>query len=585
MAQDRIEVEVYRDIEKFYKVLGYYHGQELKPVATLEAHVDKSLETTLRNESVYIRRLQYLLYMTEAQCEGRPVFQTDRPETALTYALFSEGIQALAILRDLTSVDLREWSELVRQTLIDFDEGRSNKDLASVLWRSPSRNVRCKIYNALLDLETNDDSVIHGDEDELKTKKKSNWHTRDQEWETPDGEKVDRKIQSRVLGENAVSAAKSQLMSMAMNPMLPDEFKVGKKELEFLSEELSAFDQNHVDYNLLQWYLRQLAAPADSGEVRRLVEQLLTTLSQGVISRFHPGLIFLLLDTIRNLEPARFKTLQTELVNTITSTLRKPANEKRLLASLKHPERAELTKKLLPFLDPKQFTSIVHFYLGTQDREGLSYFLKVIFEKHTESINHMLFSWGEDLLVEVYPSLRGIRWSGRTEFLLRGLKSTSVKIQKEAAKLVGEMAMAPEQGVMVYEAASDEAKEAWLQGLIESAPVESWRAFVVRAIESGHWLRTLNPMLRGKIQLLWLKLSTHYLQANAWLPFVSWIQRRKFWFWPADHVLREAILNHFVGHKLVRANKEFQKLCDSESRLKFQSEELKNQLSVVARGR
>src|SRR4051812_5300661 len=99
MREKAAESHIYGDLEKFYRVLAYYDGQEIKPLEAHERHSDVNLEKFLRDPESYIRRIQYQIAMSESLCEGYPVYKTDKPETSLVYALFSEGIESLILLR------------------------------------------------------------------------------------------------------------------------------------------------------------------------------------------------------------------------------------------------------------------------------------------------------------------------------------------------------------------------------------------------------------------------------------------------------------------------------------------------------
>ncbi len=587
MAKGNIaEVSVYRDFEKFYKVLGYYEGQEIKPLEVHERHIDRTLEGELRNSNAYIRRIAYEIQMLEAHADKRVVYRTEKPEASLVYSLYSEGIQSLIVLRDVVALDIKEWSELIRQTLKAFDEGTSNKDLASVLWRSPSRNIRTKVYNALLDLEA-DAQRRAPKKEAVQTKEPSpNWHQRDHEWETPDGEKVQRSeaLKRSTPAEKAMGRIKHQMQSMGLDPEIPAELQIDSEELECLSEELSFFDQNHIEFNLLHIALSQLLSLSPQSQfagARAQSEQLLKKITQGIVGRFQPGLILLLIDSIKQLKnTAPLTALGTELERIITQTLRQPANEKRLISSLKDEERAKTTRKLLPYIDPKQFPAIIDFYLERNDTTNMVEFLKIFFER---DLTHesLMFGWGEERLLFILPLFRRLQWPGKYEFIKRLVKSPSQKIQQQACHYMINLDYELPQALDLYGKIADESRENWLQSLIEHPPRDCWKPFLQKAIESQLWQSSHSRALAGKLHLSWLRLALHYFALEAWRIFDTLISARRFWLWPKYTDLRELILITFMENSSTRTNAEFKAMCLREAKTPMQSGSLRSQLILI----
>lgn len=151
MAQKSSQEVLYQDLEKFHRVIGYYEGQEIKPLEIHERFLQQDLDTFIRGTQEYLRGVQFDFFLKRVLSEKKVVFETDRPEVTLLFLLFSEGIKSLMILRDVDAMEVKDWCLLIRRSLVQLDQG-AFKDLGSILWRSPFRNIRSRICNAVMDL-------------------------------------------------------------------------------------------------------------------------------------------------------------------------------------------------------------------------------------------------------------------------------------------------------------------------------------------------------------------------------------------------------------------------------------------------
>jgi len=308
--------KVYNDLEKFHRVIGYYEGQEIKPLEIHERHINLSLEQNLRQAEEYIRRIQYDLKLTEVSCDNRIVYRPDKLEASLVYSLFSEGIQSLVCLRDLTASEVRDWCLLIRGTLLDFDRG-GLEDLASVLWKAPFRNLRSRVYNSLLDLAAEEPPRRLK---EVKTKLDNSWHTRDQEWVVPEASNVVRS-ESAHQAVDAVSINKNyQRLS---SPEIREEeedgaLKLDTLELSILSEEMASYDENQVQFNLLNMLISSLLElPDGSSKLRNSIVSRLQSLTTAIVMRFQPGLMLHLIDQIEKMSANHLATVGSGILETI----------------------------------------------------------------------------------------------------------------------------------------------------------------------------------------------------------------------------------------------------------------------------
>ncbi len=582
------ETLVYRDLEKFHRITGYYDGQEIMPLEQAEAHIQSHLETRLRSGSEYIRRLSYRLNMSEVICDGRSVYQAEKPELSLVYSLFSEGIQSLILLRDLSAQDIKEWLELVRRTIEEFEAG-GMKDLASVLWRSPSRNIRTRIYNSLSELEAQANQIkAKKVKSEEKREEKSSasapeiqkpkWHERDQEWDTPEATSVVREKEAQApLASEKVRKARESLRAVELNFELPAELRLSSDEILSLTQELSFFDQNHVDVNLMTWQLsalkqHELLAP----EVKTQIREFLSRLTEGVISRFQPSLIFLILNEISQL-PRELQDIRADILGRITKTLRHPANEKRLLSSLLDPERAKVTKRLFPYLDSKQFPAIIDFFLKFDDRDGLVEFLKIVLEGKPETVP-LLFSWGEQRLTAILPLFRRLQWPEKYDFLKKCLKSSSKALSKQAAFYLYAIPFDTEEALKTYSGLNDEAKEIWVKALLDNPPKDSWKPIIRAVFSTGKWMEASHKTMASRLMMAWVSVALKYYQVQSFALFREFIVSRRWHFFPKYPEIRELCLLELIRDRSLRGKPEFLELMQRELRCVFQDKGLKSQI-------
>lgn len=576
-ASDR-DAAVYYDFEKVYRVLGYYDGQEMMPLENLERHVDVNLERSLRSSQEYIRRIQFQLEMLEVLAEGRAVFRTDKPELSLVYTLFSEGIQALIALRELDASDLKDWCLLVKSTLKNFDEG-ATQDLASLLWRSPSRNIRTRIYNSLSDYASGSEKPkepgAEGPAAEAEVTEVKSFHRRDLEWDVPEASKVDRLPEAQEkLSKGGVERVRSRIESLEIQSEVPDELRLSPLELNTLADELSFFDQNHVDFNLLNWQMQYLSGGgSDSQGFQSACEQM-ALLSSKIVSRFHPGLLYFLLQQVQGLSGNHLSPLRSRIETEIKKTLRMPANEKRLLGSLKDPERARVAKRLFPYLDSSQFASVIDFYLAFDDKDGLVEFLKVVIQQN-EEVESLFFSWGNERLYQILPLFRRLDWPKKYVFLKRAIRSASPKIVKQASYYIVNIPFEAQLALDTYLQLSDEVKEIWMRAFCEQPVASDWILFFEKLFSSGAWMQAKSTAFQTRLMMGWAEAAIRVAGPRSLPVFDPWIKSRKWHLWPKFPEARSILLSCLLSKRELRSAPEVQEVFRSELSVMFQPKSLK----------
>lgn len=570
MSVNTSEAAVYSDIEKMHRVLGYYEGQENKPLDEHLRHIDINLEYQLRAPQHYIRRIHYDLNLDSVISAKHIVWKAEKLELSLLYCLFSEGVQSLIVLRDVTASEIKDWCGLIRKTLIDFDQG-APEDLSSVLWRAPFRNLRSRIYNSLQDMLKEESAPSN-----------SHWHFRDKEWSLPSAENLNREAEAyETLEEDQVGQIKKRMKDVQSGRDDNDILAVGQKELQLLAEELSSYDQDQVEFNLLNLEFEVAQSSAEKGELKNIISKDLQSIGQSIVARFHPSLIFYVIKQIESLKEDRFDSLRKELIDNIAETLRRPSNEKRLISALRDPERRKISEKLFPFLDYRQFPAIVDFYLEVDDKDSFVEFLKVILGRDLDA-DSIFLSWGDDRLSAVLPLFRRLEWPTKYQFLERAIRSPHPKTSKQASYYLMNITIDPDVALQCYSKLADEVKEIWLKSLNDSPVKDSWRLFVLRLIQSNHWRNASNPLIRSRLMMGWVELGFKYLKGQAFQIFESFVRSRKFLLFPKYPAEREAILLASFKYKKGEYQDAFNDWIRSESRVAFQSSDLKQRLKSEA---
>jgi hypothetical protein len=504
MIQRELEIpkRLYFDLEKFHRIIGYYEGQKIKPLEVHEKHISGDLEKFFRAPDQYIRRMQFDLFMTNVLWEQHRIFETDKPEATLLYLLFAEGIKSLVLLRDLSALEIKEWCVLVRDTLVALDNGDS-KDLASVLWKTPFRNLRTRIYNSLMDLtetrreKREQDAIAQGQPISsassapiARSQTEVGWHEKDSEWDVPSAENVQRSIEaSRSMGSEEFCRLKDHLSSTSektySNPIL----QISDHELELLSGEMSMYDQSHVEFNLLSWNLSVLDGSFGCDpETEKHIEESLSQLTRSFVSRFHPGLILHLMDHIDSLKQARFESLRDRLKKVLEEAVSTPSNIKQLIDSLRDPTRARLSQRLFPFVSREQLPSVVDFYLEKKDEANLLIFLGTLFKRDLP-LSEILTSWGEERLSKILPLFNQIQWDQKNEFLIKSLRSKFPQVVKEASYYILKLKMKPDHAYDIFRKLPAEILELWIKTLRDSPHSEDWKGFVETVAKSELWLK------------------------------------------------------------------------------------------------
>jgi hypothetical protein len=578
MADPQLEISkrLYFDLEKFHRIIGYYEGQKIKPLDSHEKHITTDLEKNFRgNGTEYIRLIQYDLQTDHVLYNSQKVFETDKPETSLLYLLFSEGIKSLVLLRDLTALEIRQWCLLVRETLIALDSGES-KDLASVLWKTPFRNLRTRIYNSLMDLcESQKEQANKDSESQThQTKLKSGWHERDSEWDLPSGDIVVRNAESEKTiqleqFQNLKDLVKRSQIENKPNVLL----HISSDELEMLSIEMSIYDQNHVEFNLLAWCTRNLGESFGCDPMaQQFSESCISKFAVSFIGRFHAGLILHLMKQIDLFQDIRYRAMQQKVREAITISISTRDNIRRLLDSMTDPVRAELSQKLLTFVDQKQYSMLVDFYLGRDDKAGLVLFLEMLISREMP-IEELLVGWGEERLTKVLPYFKKIGWREKYAFVAKMIRSKFAPLVVECSRYIIELDIRADHALDIFRKLPPETQELWVKSFKDAPISNHWGAFMDGLAKSDYWIEL--PLQSRKILV---EIFFKYLQGKALKILDRFVRERKMNFWAKYPEMRELILNVALDLPSNELKKIFQPIFVREMDLKFQEDNLRERL-------
>lgn len=558
---------IYSDIEKYHRVLGYYKYLENKPIDLHQSFIDKNLEVFLRPPDNYVRRFRYQLGPSEVSSEKQIVFRAEKPEISLTFSLFSEGVHSLSVLRELRAAELGRWCQLIEDSIEDFERG-GDDDLASILWRFPFRNIRTKIANGLTDLASGVKQDFINDP--------STWHGRDSEWTLPSAENLQRHTEaSQPLGAQWLQESISRLSNRECIDESQSSIRLQDSEILAISEELSGFDENQVDFNFLNLCFTCFRDP-ESIQNKLLIDSFYQCIDS-ILNRFQPSLILYLLEKIENSNLS--ENLLVETKDKLSQSLMKPENEHQLLSSLMDGERAVLTRRLFPYLSATQIPNIIRFLIEQNDKDAIVLFLKDVLKLHSD-FDKLIFSLGWMTLVKILPLFRQLDWPSKYEFLFRCLKSPHSELVKMASHYVAGMKVNSREAIDIYAKSSDETKEIWQRALLEAKPEQKWKKFVSEICESSQWLKAENHLIRNRLALGWIQCLIKYEGENAISILSPLVLKRKYVFFPQFPEAREIILNSLLDSQVLKKSNHLNRLIQNEAKLRFQSKELKVRLSL-----
>jgi len=598
---------VYKDFEKIYKLVALYSADRsrLEPhVGHLDATLQKNLEDPEFEEGL----IQFDFLMTAVFSEGKEIYRSTSPELTMAYALFCEGVRSIVATRGLSGEELTDWAMLLRRT---FDpKNQATEDLASILWRNRFNHLRIQIYNALLSVDEIGLSAnpIGGAEeaesfesfkaeqarlyqkleleslqDPSQSRAKVGKSTstlspflvrniRDEFWSLPSAQKYFHATVA--LEAQEVEKLRNQLADAAYSDRAKNIVRFTSEEISALRSELEAYDSNHIEFNLLSQHFTIIEGTRsfESG-VRSFLLRQIETLVKSVIGRFHAGLILFILRKLTALkEREDLKDFVSEVTKLIRMSLQKDENRKLILESLESLEGRKTAFEVLPFISKQEWPSLIDQIIASRRLSGLTGFLMYM-KQADPDFEQSLYSFGPERLVAILPALKDIEWDKRSSFIIRCLQAKSSELVEAALKFLGTIEIPPEQSLTIFKRLADKGKATWIDSILTKGEWYKWANFSRSLLRGEDWSKG------SDVTALWiLRLALVCLGSEAVNVLKPWVEARRFRFWPQFARERDLILTSLLIVKLPAIKAEVQEIVTKESKLLFQSNNLKERL-------
>lgn len=581
---------IYRDVEKLYRLYGLY-GHRLDQLEQHVKIVNANFKQNFREDQIEREWAQFDFLMSGVMFDGMEVFKPESPEMTFGYMLFCEGVKAILFSKGVDARDVLQWAARVRTFLDEQDVGKHQEsDLASVLWKNPHPSIRVYLYNALLDIQKEEQEaqieqagLLLVDEEAVQASDSKGvagdveWHERDRDWELPSGELVYHQMAAAEdLKVDAVERLRAELADASVSERARKIFSFKTEDLEHLRQEMEMFDENHVAFNLLVQYFSVISRFGKQSQENPIVASAVESLAQiarAIVDRFHGGLIVFYLKKIQELSAPGFNAESVaKLKNYLKEAVRKPSNILVLADALNEPARMKIAKQLVAFLEPKDWPLIFDALEISNREAGVKAFLQVLIDTADE-LDHELSKWGEDRIQKLVPYLDAVEWADAPQFYVRCLRLRSAGLTKVLLPRLGELAMKPDEAKNLYDRLSQHDKILFLEGLLSPRSVKEWALFVRRQVEVLNWAKE-----SADSASLWARLVFRFFGQNGFVVLAPIVQSRKLRFWPTYPKAREAILLVAMQSKDSLLKPKALAWAQEERNLIFQGRELKERL-------
>lgn len=592
---------IFRDFEKLYRLSGIY-GDNPQQIRQQMGFIDNNLENHLVGEFGRGGSVRFDILMSSVFFKGEEVFRSKTPEFTLSYALFYEGIKSIIFKGGLTAQELFEWIQAVKSVLKESDdEEGSDQDLASVLWRQSSPNIKVSLYNLFADyvdvdsetqlrslnIEDSDEfeeaflkEVLEGefkDTDEKPGLEKG-WQT-DPQWELPSGDHIIDRLRSvGDYNEKIADRLKRELSDAAVSDRAKKIVRFSPVEIDALRREIETYDENQVQFNVMVHYLSLLESEQKHRESTvSFISESVRNIVRGVIKRFHAGLLLFTLKRFRKWKKSEALMSRLESIEPeIKKSLGDESNLEILAEAFGNPARIKIAKELIPFLEPRFYQFTFNHAVSRKDVTAQKNILQSFIDVGAP-LDQLAINWGEKELLAALPVLAEFDWEGRNQFLIRCLRSRSPKVSEATTEYLPRMEVNPGEAAQIYGRMRPIGRKKFLTALARSATRTSWKDFITQAIRKGVWQKADDESMA-----LWINLGFKYMGQAVASVFEPFIFSRKFVLWPKFKNEREAILNVALQSKEPAAQSLIRSWAQSEKGVIFQNSELKSRLSARA---
>lgn len=598
MSSKKHAEAIYRDFEKLYRLIGIYKGNKSQMAKQVE-FIGNNFDAHLREPFGAQDGVVFDLMMSSVYFEGEEVFRSKSPEFTLSYVLFCEGVKSVLFRPELTAHELFDWVLVVRDNL--YSTSDHQEDLASILWRQSNTNIRVALYNSLvsaaslgvsadmqaLDLPDEEQSFDEFYEKEVYEDEfggqqfERRWHKRDEAWDLPSGDLASKgSVAMQDFDTHAGMQLRKELSDAAVSDRATRIVKFHREEVEALRSEMEHFDQNQVEFNTLVQYLDALEkALHQYPKLIHFISQSIVKIIQSIVKRFHAGLILFILRRLDQWkEHESLKDLHRQVVESLQGSLRGEENIRVLSGAFEKKNRFKLARGLLQFCDPELFDLIFMELARTNRIDGRKRFLKAALDLGVE-IDQLLMKWGEEAVVAALPAVEELEWKGKARFMLRCLSSKKYAVAEQAAQLVHQMELTPNEARKIYQSAPTTIRSIWLQKLVQAPVNPAWKPFVQAGLSSGLWLQG-----KSELMALWIRLAFKYLKRQAFEILDPWVRERRLLIWPKHPKERTVILEVAMSLSDPILSKSVSDWASREKSLPMQSGSLKESLRERASG-
>ncbi|PIR23574.1 MAG: hypothetical protein COV44_02300 [Deltaproteobacteria bacterium CG11_big_fil_rev_8_21_14_0_20_45_16] len=538
--------------------------------------------------------------MSSVYFNGEQAFRAKTPEFTLSYALFYEGVKSINFLGGLTAEELFEWVEMIKKALREGDglDSDSESDLASVLWRKSSPNIKVSLYNrfsdhdvgsetqALQSLDIAEDSdefeaqfvkeVLEGEFGDQKDGLDKSWNA-DGTWDLPGADLIVEKLGALGLyDQKAADRLKQELSDAAVSDRAKKILRFIPQEIKALRREMESYDENQVDFNLLVHYLGFLEKTKELSEAQAgSLMSSVKTIIQSVIKRFHAGLLLFTFKRFRLWKKfpelnKRFSDIEQELRLSLSTE----KNLEVLAEAFANSSRQEIAKELVLFCDPKYFQYTFNILIQRGSSVGQRRFLDTLI-KNGVDLEKLLPSWGEKEILAALSELQELRWPKFPVFLAQCLQARSPRVIEKACEHLERVALPGEVSLKIFTGLRPNLKRKWLIELQKLSNFDAWKDFVRMAFDVGAWRDSPEDEMA-----LWFIIGLKILGAKLVETLDFYVKARKFWFWPKYPKEREVILSVAVSSTDRALQSEFRRWIGSEKKLIFQSAKLRSKLKA-----
>jgi len=597
MSSQKHAEAIYRDFEKLYRLSGLYKG-DVRQIQQQLSFINNNLNVHMVEPFGRGASLRFDLLMSSVYFNGEQAFKAKTPEFTLSYALFYEGVKSINFLGGLTAEELFEWVEMIKKALRDGDDldSDSESDLASVLWRKSSPNIKVALYNrfsdheigsetqALQSLDFTDDSdefeaqfvkeVLEGEFGDQKDGLDKSWNA-DGTWDLPGVDLIVEKLGALGLYDRKVAdRLKQELSDAAVSDRAKKILRFIPQEIQALRREMESYDENQVDFNLLVHYLGFLEktkelSDAQAGSLMSSVK----TIIQAVIKRFHAGLLLFTFKRFRLWKKSpelskRFSDIEQELRLSLSTE----KNLEVLAEAFANSSRQEIAKELILFCDPKYFQYTFNILIQRGSSIGQRRFLDTLI-KNGVDLEKLLPSWGEKEILVALSELHELKWPKFSTFVAQCLRARSPRVIEKACEYLEHVVLPGEIALKIFTGLRPSLKRKWLIELQKISNYEGWKDFVKRAFDEAVWRDSPEDEMA-----LWFIIGFKVLGSKLVASLDFYVKARKFWFWPKYPKDREVILSVAVTSSDRALQSEFRRWIEAEKKLIFQSAKLRSKL-------